>query len=113
MDSVMDQLVPGVAFTVIERHIAVDSPFLEQDCRGVIPPEVSTERGFKAPAKDHGSGVFFPPAIEIAAPIAARASQILTDLGVAIGHFRPPEHRRSRRREREAPPSPARVRKLR
>ena len=37
--------------------------------------------------KHNGTCVFLFPAIEVAMFVAARATQVLADLGVAVGHF--------------------------
>src|SRR5208282_3090480 len=85
VDPLVNELVPRVAFAVIERHIAVRSPFLEESCSAVLPAEVGRQSLFKAAAKDHGSAdILFLPAIEVAVPVAARAAEKLADLRVAI-----------------------------
>src|SRR5208283_2711222 len=53
----------------------------------IFVAEQSRHRLFEAAAEEHGgSDIFFLPAIEIAMAITARASQVLGDLGVAVGH---------------------------
>ena len=81
----MEQPVPGISFPVFERSIAIGTPFLEQHRSRILSCEVGAESLLKAAAKDHGGPRFFlPPAVEIAVAIAARAAQVLADLGVAI-----------------------------
>src|SRR6266581_9359210 len=93
MDSLMEEAIPGFSFAVFKWSIAVRFPFLEKHCGAVLATEVSTERLLKAAAKDHcGARLFLPPAIQIAVAIAARASQVLANLRVAIDHHCLPAH---------------------
>src|ERR1700722_16995341 len=87
MDSLMHQAVPGITFFVFERSIPKSAPFLEENCGRVLSAEISAEGSFKATAEDHRCArIFFPPAIQIAVAIAARATKVLTNLRVAVGH---------------------------
>src|ERR1700722_15233543 len=87
MDSLVDEAVPGISFLVFERSVPKSAPFLEKHCGRILSEEVSAERSFKATAKDHRcTRIFFPPSIQIAVAIAARATKVLTNLRVAVGH---------------------------
>ena len=83
----MQKPIPGFSLPVFKRSVAEGFPFLEQ-CRRAVPLlEVSAESLLKAAAKDHGRpSVLLAPAIEIAVAIAARAAQVMADLGVAVNH---------------------------
>src|SRR5580704_15902801 len=71
----------------MQNLILALGPFGEQGSRGIFTTEVSAQGAFEGPAKQHGrTSVLLLPAIEVAMPIAARAGQVLADLGVAIGH---------------------------
>ena len=65
----------------------MDTP-LRKEGRGRILPAKEGHQGLlKAAAKNHGSlRVPFPPAIEIAVPVAAWAAQVLPDLAVTQDH---------------------------
>src|ERR1700733_8218302 len=87
MDSLVHQAVPGISFLVFERSVPKSAPFLKKHCGGVLSAEVSAEGSFKATAEDHRCArVFFPPSIQIAVAIAARATKVLTNLRVTVGH---------------------------
>src|SRR4051812_8850796 len=69
--------------------MAVTLPFLEQRRTAVLFAKVSSQRVLKAAAESHGRPrFFFPPTIEVAVAIAARASKVLADLRIAINHLR-------------------------
>src|SRR5271169_4841659 len=90
MDSLMQDLVPGISFLVFEGSISKRSPFLEECCGRVFSAEVSAERDLKAPAENHGrTRVFFPPTIEIPVAVAAWTAKIPANLCVAVGHWKP------------------------
>src|SRR5713226_3505294 len=94
MDSLMEKAVPGLSFAVFKRSIAVCGPLLEKHSSAVLLTKVGAQSLFKAAAEDHRCpGLFFPPAIQVAVAIAARAAQVLTDLRVAIDHRCPFAHR--------------------
>src|SRR5216683_3999177 len=106
MDSLVEKAIPGLAFAEFKGSIAVCIPFLEKHCCAILLAKVGTESFFKAATKDHRcSCLFFPPAIQIAVAIAARAAQVLTDLRVAIDHRCRPAHRRGPVMCIRAPPS--------
>src|SRR5713226_1364777 len=87
MDSLVEEAVPGLSFAVFKWIIAVRIPFLEKHSSAILVTKVGTQSFFKAATEDHRCpGFFFPPAIQITVAIAARASQVLTDLCVAIDH---------------------------
>ena len=62
-------------------------PFPVEHRGGILPLEVGSHGLLERPAKQHGGpGVLLLPAVEVAMLVAARAGQILADLGVAVGH---------------------------
>src|ERR1700682_5607529 len=94
MDSLMDETVPGLSLFVFERSLAVSLPFLEQHRAAILFAEVSSQSVLKTAAKSHSrASFFFPPAIEVAVTIAARAAEVLADLRVAIDHRNLPARR--------------------
>src|SRR5258708_29819182 len=89
MDSLVHQAIPGIAFFVFERGIAVGTPFLEQGRTAILSTKVCAQGVLKAAAESHGrAGFLFPPAVEVAVAVAARASEIVADLREAIDHQR-------------------------
>src|SRR6266403_6091524 len=106
MDSLMEEVVPGLSFAVFKGSIAVCVPFLEKCSSAILLRKVSTQSLFKAATEDHRCpGLFFPPAIQITVAVAARAAQVLTDLRVAIDHHCLPAHRCEPVMCIQAPPS--------
>src|SRR6266702_2734728 len=94
MDSLVEEAVPGLSFAVFKWSIAVRFPFLEKHSGAILLTKVGPQSFFKAATEDHRCpGLFFPPPIQVTEAIAARASQVLTDLRVAIDHRRLPAHR--------------------
>src|SRR5438105_2670567 len=74
---------------ILELLFLVFRPFGEQRNRAVLPAKESAKRLLKAAAEQQcRPGVLFPPALEISIAIASRAAQVLSDLGIAIGHRR-------------------------
>src|SRR5437899_11546460 len=72
---------------VLELLILIELPLLKQDSRRVLAEEIGGQSAFKGAPEEHGCpGVFLFPAIQITMTVAARAGQILADLGVAINH---------------------------
>src|SRR5207302_6518902 len=79
--------IPGFSFFVLKQRIAIGFPLLKECGTTIFFSEVSSQGILKAPAEDHGRTSFLLlPAVQIAIPIAARAPEILTDLGVAVDH---------------------------
>src|SRR5205085_5210823 len=67
--------------------VPVGCPFPVEHLGGILPLKVSSQSLLKGSAEQHGCpSVFLFPAIEITMLVAARAGQILANLGVAIGH---------------------------
>src|SRR5260370_41199355 len=107
MDSLVEEAIPRLAFAVFKRSITVRIPFFEKRSSTILLTKVGTQSFFKAATEDHRcSCLFFPPAIQIAVAIAARAAQVLTDLRVAIDHHCLPAHRCGTVTCIRAPPSP-------
>src|SRR5260370_41579475 len=93
MDSLMVKAVPGLTLAEFKRSIAVCIPFLEKHSSAILLRKVGTESFFKAATEDHCCPrLFFPPSIQIAVTLAARAAHVLTDLRVAIDHRCRPAH---------------------
>src|SRR5258708_1155071 len=112
MDSLVEEAIPGFSFAVFKRSIAVCFPFFEKHSSAVLLTKVGTQRFLKAAAKDNsGARLFFPPAIQIAVAVAARAAKILANLRVAIDHHCPPAHRRGSAMCNRVPPSRPRGRR--
>src|SRR5882724_10519525 len=114
MYSLMHQPIPGLPLFEFEGSITVGLPFPEQRRATILFAEVSSQSILKTPAESHSRASFlFPPAIEVAVTIAARAAQILADLSVAIDHRNlpvRPVHRLHRLTRRRALPTRRRVR---
>src|SRR6266403_1489753 len=107
MDSLMEEVVPGLSFAVFKRSIAVCFPFLKKHSGAILLTKVGAESFFKAATEDHRCPrLSFPPAIEITVAIAARAAQVLIDLRVAIDHRCRLAHRCGPERYIRVPPSP-------
>ena len=104
VDSLMDQAVPGFTLLVFEGSISESAPFLKKGGRTIFLLKQSCQSFLKAAAKDHcGASLLLPPSIEIAVAIAARAAQVVADLGVARRSrlvSLPLRHARGRARER-------------
>jgi len=63
------------------------SPLVVQDGRRIFMAEIGREGFLKGSAEQHcGSGVFLPPAVEVAIAVTARAAEVLADLSVAVVH---------------------------
>src|SRR5437868_14104354 len=72
---------------VLELLILTGLPFLKQHGRRVLAEEIGGQSAFKGASEQHGGpGVFLFPAIDITMTVAARAGQILADLGIAVYH---------------------------
>src|SRR5712691_7352091 len=109
MDPLVEEVVPGLSFAVLERSIAVCFPFFEQHGSTILLRKVGTQSFLKTATKDHRCpGFFFSPAIQIPIAVAAGAAQVLTDLRVAIDHRCLPAHRCGPVMCIPAPPSPPR-----
>src|SRR5713101_3679979 len=94
MNSLMEEVIPGLSFAVFKRTIAVCIPFLKKHSSAILLTKVGTQSFFKAATEDHGCPcLFFPPPIQVPVAIAAGAAQILANLRVAIDHRRLLAHR--------------------
>src|SRR5260370_32929037 len=93
MDSLVEKAIPGLAFAEFKGSIAVCIPFFEEDSSAILLAKVGTESLFEAATEDHRCPcLFFPPPIQVTVAIAARTTQVLTDLRVAIDHRCRPAH---------------------
>src|SRR5439155_544305 len=87
LNALLEHAVPAVAMRVSELLILIDLPLRKQGSRRVLPEKVGGQSPFKGTPEEHGCpGVFFLPAIQIAMTVAARAGQVLADLGIAVHH---------------------------
>ena len=83
----MQHAVPAVALGIVETAVPVGGPFPVEHRGGILPLEVGSHSLLEGPAKQHGRpGVLLLPAVEVAMLVAARAGQVLADLGIAVGH---------------------------
>ena len=90
-DALPQHAIPGVSVGVVQALVLIGRPLGEQDCSGIFPAKISAQGLFEGAAEEHRRpSVLFFPAIEVAMPISPRAGEVLADLGVAVGHFRPP-----------------------
>src|SRR6266404_3423516 len=106
MDPLVEEVVPGLSFAVFKRSITVRFPFLEKRSSAIVLTKVGAESFLKAAPEDHRCPrLLFPPPIQVAVAIAARAAQVLTDLRVAIDHCCLPAHRCRRVKYIRVPPS--------
>src|SRR5438477_2010557 len=87
LDALLQHAIPRRAIRVFEVVILMNRPFPEQSGSGVISTEVSGEGLLEDASEQHRwPGIFLLPAIQVAIPVAARAAEVLADLGVAVGH---------------------------
>ncbi len=102
----MEEAVPGFSFAEFKRGIAVRIPFFEKHGSAILLTKVGPQSFFKAATEDHRCPrLFFPPSIQIAVTVAARAAQVLADLRVAIDHRCRPAHRHGPGMCIQVPPS--------
>src|ERR1700678_30407 len=91
MNSLEQNSIPGFTFSIFKRCVAEHTPFLVERGRAIPLREILGKRFFKTTAKDQSRPrVFFRPAVEVTQPIATGTTQVLADLGIAIGHYQPP-----------------------
>jgi hypothetical protein len=87
LNTLLQHLIPAVTLGVVERLVLICSPFAVEGHGRVFAAEVGTQCLFKGPTEEHrGARVFLLPAVEITMAVAARAAQVMRDLGVAVGH---------------------------
>jgi len=85
----LQHAIPAVAFRIVDLGflLLAGHPFPVEHRRGILALEVGSHRLLEGSSEQHcRPGVLLLPAIEVAMLIAARARQILTDLGIAVGH---------------------------
>ena len=91
VDSLVEQAIPGFSLFVLKGSISKSAPFLEQRCTAILFAKQGGQSSFKATAKDYRRPcLLFLPSIQIPVPLAARAAEVVADLGVAKGHVVPP-----------------------
>src|SRR5205807_7371383 len=82
LNALLEHAIPAVAMRVFELLILTELPFLKQGSRCVLAQKEGRQSAFKGASEEHGCpGIFFFPAIEITMTVAARAGQVLADLG--------------------------------
>jgi hypothetical protein len=82
----LQHAVPAIALGIVETAFPVSGPLPVEHRGGILPLEVGTHGLLERSAEQHGRPcVFLLPAIEVAMLVAARAAQILADLGIAVG----------------------------
>src|SRR5271155_4146767 len=80
--------VPGVILRIGQGGILVFAPFLEERRRRVSSSEIGSQSVLKAAAEHHRGLVFlFAPAVQVPVSILPRASKVLANLRVAVGHL--------------------------
>src|ERR1700693_1024182 len=83
----LQHAIPAVPLGIVNAAVPVSCPFPEEHRGGILPLEVGCHSLLERPAKQHGcTGVFRFPTVEIPMLVAARAGQVLADLGVAVSH---------------------------
>ena len=86
-DSLPEHAIPGISVGVVQALALASRPLGEQNCSRIFPAKIGAQSLFESAAEQHRrSCVLFLPAIEIAMAIPPRAGEVLTDLGVAVGH---------------------------
>ncbi len=87
LDALLQHVVPGVMAGVGQVHVFAQTPLLKEHSGRIFPAEERGDGLFKGAAEKHGrAGIFFLPGVKVAVPVAARAAQILADLGIGVGH---------------------------
>src|SRR2546427_8685767 len=87
MDPLLQHAVPGVAVRVPQALLLARRPFAKQDSCRVVAKEISGQGLFEGAPEEHGGpGILLLPAVEVAMSVAARAGQVVADLGVAVSH---------------------------
>ena len=93
----MGHAIPGLTLFVGKRSITKRAPLLKQSCTAVLPAKIGRERFFEASAKGQSRpSLFLTPPIEIAIPVAAPATKVTCQLGIAIRHSAHPAENRHR-----------------
>src|SRR5439155_27165871 len=83
----LEHAIPSIAMRVFELLILIELPFLKQSSRRVLAQKEGGQSPFKGATEQHGGpSVFLLPAIEITMTVAARAGEVLADLGIAVDH---------------------------
>src|SRR3984885_2505457 len=71
----------------MQALVLATGPFSKEDGCSVLAQEVRGQSLFEGASEKHGcTSVFLLPAIEVTMTIATWTGQVLTDLGVAVGH---------------------------
>ena len=87
LDALLQHAVPRRAIRILELAVLVGGPFAKQHRSGVVSSEVGGQGLLEGTTEQHRCpGVFLFPAVQVAIPVAARAAEVLADLGVAVGH---------------------------
>src|SRR3989442_11901078 len=87
LNALLEHAIPAIAMRELQLLILIQCPLLKQGSRRVLPQKVGGQSPFKGAPEKHGCpAVLFLPAIQITMTVAARAGEVLADLGVAINH---------------------------
>src|SRR5215469_9700918 len=87
VNALVGQTVPRLAVLVIQRSISEETPFLVEGRARIFLSKQGCKSFLKATSEDHRSpSLLFPPSIEVAVPIATRATKVAAELGVAQNH---------------------------
>src|ERR1700687_3429528 len=83
----LQHAVPAIPLGIVKTGFPVRGPLAVEHRGSILPLEVGSHGLLECSAEQHGGpGVFLFPAIEVTMLVAARAGQILADLGIAVGH---------------------------
>src|SRR5215469_14052205 len=87
VDTLADQAVPGLTFLVLQGGITEAVPFSKEGCARILLAKQRGKSLFKATPEDHRRPrLLFPPPVEVAVAIAARATEVAAELGIAQDH---------------------------
>src|SRR5215469_13491535 len=87
VNTLVEQTVPGLTSLVRQRGITEAAPFLKEGCARILLAKQRGKSFFKATPEDHRRpSLLFPPPVEVAVAIAARATEVAAELGVAQDH---------------------------
>src|ERR1039458_1913478 len=83
----MQHPVPGVVAGVGQTHVLAYAPLFEQHSRRVFTAKKGGDGLLEGLAEKHGgTSVLLLASVEVAVPVAARAAEVLANLGVGVGH---------------------------
>jgi hypothetical protein len=87
LNALPQHVLPAVVRAIFNWAVLMGTPLLEEDGCGVLVQKKCSQRLFEYTAEEHaGAGILLLPAIEIPVAVATWTGEIVTDLGVAVGH---------------------------